>query len=112
MFDAQYLFKSHEVFGPWMSRGGDHVIATVDLASLDGVGAELYIKLYTKNSEDVGHGSLLSGSLDSSIAGTKSLLFSNTKELVRYHFTVPKGAADGSKALFRMLAPVWFDSLS
>ncbi len=112
MFDAQYLFKNHEVFGPWMSKGGGKVIVTVDVAGLDGKGAELYVKLYTKNSEDVGHGSILPGSLNSSTTGTNSLVFNNAKELVRYHFTVPKAAADGSRALFRMLNPVWFDSLT
>jgi hypothetical protein len=110
MFEAQYLFSTDTVYSPWMSRGGDNLIATVDVAGLDGTGAGVLVQLYEKNTEDNGDGTLnTSGTITKTDAGRKSQEFLGVKELVRFRFSNP--GSKGDRVLFRMLQTVWFDTV-
>lgn len=118
MFDAQLLQPS-TVYSPWFARGGDNVICTLDLIQLGG-SASIRVDLYSKSQEDTGDGSPVdpSGSpvkIEVNAAGRAQAEWSvdtvtsgfNLSELVRYKFTVST-----SWVLFRMLPPVWFDSVA
>ncbi len=91
---------------------------TLELVAVSG--ATIVVELFTKNSEDSGDGqnadssgtpqSITASSAGRTTAewlaaGTISLL-----ELVRYRFRVT-GSNAFDWALFRMLAPVWFDAV-
>jgi len=120
VFDAQLLFCGSVpatgimVYSPWIPRGGDSLRATVDIVQVNG--ATLKIEVFSKNSEDTGDGTnadaatnISSGATGRSTAewtsGTATL-----KELVRYRFKVT-GATVSDWVLFRMLTPVWFNSV-
>lgn len=121
MFDAQILFPGAagaplSFFGPWGPRGGDNMRATVDVVGR--VASQLTIRLFTKNTEDAGDGvdadagtSIITSATGRATAewtsGTATIL-----ELVRYKYTVQStGTGPGDWVLFRMLAPVWFDTV-
>jgi hypothetical protein len=120
MFEAQMLFPGAVpatgimVYGPWFSKQGDSLRATVDIAQVNG--ATLKVEVFSKNTEDTGDGTnadaatnITSGATGRTTAewtsGTATL-----KELVRYRFKVT-GAVVSDWVLFRMLSPVWFDSV-
>ncbi len=111
MFEAQYLFKGDVIFSPWMSRSGDNLLINVEVAALDGTDAGLDTEVYMKNSEDTGDGTLKGTALAITAVGRDSKEFLGMEELVRYKFELPTAATDGSRVLFRMLSPVWFDDL-
>lgn len=117
MFEAQLLIGSSgdgtRVFSPWFPRQGDNAIFTVDVVAISGV--TLSVEVFTKNTEDAGNGSpvspasgSLSGIVDPGAVaatwGPDTLL-----ELVRYRYTVESA---GDWVLFRMLTPVWSDSVA
>lgn len=113
MFDAQYLFEGDSVFSPWMSRGGDNLIVSVDVAAVDGTGAGIYIEVFHKNTEDPGDGTLIASPVISeTTTGRADAEYLGLEELVRYRFSAPSGAAAGSRVLYRMLQPIWFDDLN
>ena len=117
MFEAQLLISTgtdYVLYGPWVQRGGDNVRATVDVVAKDT--ASVTISLFTKNTEDTGDGTdadntvTLSGSsVGRTTAEWRSSSTKGPKELVRYRYTV-SGTA-GKWILFRMLAPIWWDSV-
>ena len=115
MFDAQYLHAaalgSESVFGPLMSRGGDNIIATLDVIAVTGTGS-FSIDLYHKAHEDAGDGSALSGSLTTMGDGRTTKGWSGLKDLVRYKITFSGGIEFAGLGLFRMLPPIWFDSVA
>lgn len=117
MFEAQYLFAGDEVFSPWMPRGGDNMIVTVDLIASNS--SNVTVEVYQKNSEDTGDGFIHPSEnstppgtpteIDTSTLGPTSETFENVMELVRY-----KISASGSgtnRILFRMLSIVWYDEV-
>lgn len=110
MFEAQYLFTGDEVYSPWMARGGDNVIITVDLISRTG-SAALTISLFDKNSETPGDGGVVSGgNLTSGGPGTREdKEYNGVLEMVRYKIVA---GGSGDRILFRMLSPVWFDDVA
>ncbi|MBK9386021.1 MAG: hypothetical protein IPN34_14515 [Planctomycetes bacterium] len=114
MFEAQLLLGSPGftgitvVFGPWLSRKADNMLATLDVAALSD-GADLVIKLWHKNRDDVGNGSVHSAFSPRTSTGRISKEFLGLKELVRYEFQVGTGPSEW--VLFRMLDIVWFDTL-
>jgi len=112
MFHAQLLKSGSNVYGPWIERKGDNLIARADAVDL-AVGATLTVRLFTKNIEDTGNGDeVWSGTtiqLTSPGRGVARWLSNSgigIKELVRYKFEPSSGWA-----LFRMLDPVWYDSV-
>ena len=121
MFDGQLLFPgaagaAQSYLGPWMNRGGDNMRVTVDI--LGRVSSQLTIRVFTKNREDSGDGvdadagtSIVATSTGRSSAewtsGTAAL-----RELVRYKYTIQStGSGAGDWTLFRMLTPIWFDTV-
>lgn len=119
MFEAQYLINGDSVYSPWFPRRGDNVLATLDLIVITGSG-KLKIDLFTKNSEDPGNGRLVDVSgttnIDTNTVGRttqewkSATLSPGLLELCRYKFSWDHGLA-GDRALFRMLQPVWFDTV-
>jgi hypothetical protein len=123
MFEAQLLMKGSVVFGPWFPRRGDNIRATLDVVNILGTNTKIVVELYTKNTETPGNGE------NADTSGTPRLNIEGTArdqtttewsedtdsdvqilELVRYKYTVTS-EDDFGWVLFRMLAPVWFDSV-
>lgn len=117
MFEAQLLFEDSVVLGPWFPRQADWVRLTLDVVAI--AAATIKVELFTKSMEDPGDGS------NADSAGTPTAITATAtgrtttewksatvglKELCRYKFTVT-GSGEGEWVLFRMLAPVWFDSV-
>lgn len=79
-------------------------------------GATLTIDLFTKNTEDAGDGTNADAGTSISVGGTGRITVEWTsgtailEELVRYRFTVT-GSNVSDWVLFRILPPVWFDSV-
>jgi len=69
MFEAQYLLNGDDVYSPWMSRVGDNLLATVDTVGVDGTGTKLEVRVYHKNTEDVGDGAVLGALIEVASAG-------------------------------------------
>lgn len=124
MFEAQRLFKDDSVFSPWFPRGGDILIATVDVIDIPASGGTLTVKVFTKTADDPGDGDDAAGVAGTEISRTSAegagqedqewvaeSLTPGLEDLVRYKFTFTASAATDS-VLFRMLAPVWFDAVS
>ena len=114
MFEGQILVcdgdGSYSVFSPWFPRGGDNLLATLEVIERDT--ATLTVRVFTKNSEDSGDGDDADSSV--TISGgapgrTTEEWEGNLEELVRYKFTV--AGTTGKWTLFRMLPPVWFDDV-
>ncbi|MCB9915617.1 MAG: hypothetical protein H6828_10785 [Planctomycetes bacterium] len=90
-----------------MPRGGDYMLATVELIAGNG---SITVNVHTKNREDTGNGTAVSGSLSPSGVGRDTDEFTSLKELVRYEFVA--GGTTSQWVLFRMLEPVWFDAVA
>jgi len=109
MFEAQYLFKGTIVLGPWMPRQADNFIIHLDLLAI--TGTSLTVEVLTKNSEDAGDGSPLTGTISTSNTEVTSKEYNVVaEELIRYRFTVA-ATADDDYAFFRMLPPTWYDTV-
>jgi len=120
MFDAQLLFPGAspgtgiKVYSPWFPRQGDSLRATAELVHVNG--ATLKVTVFSKNTEDTGDGTNADAGTTITLAAagrTTAEWTSGTatlKELVRYRFEVT-GTLVSDWVLFRMLAPVWFDSV-
>lgn len=117
MFDGQYIHASFGtpvvIDGPWFGRKGDMIDYTVDIA--DVLNATISVALIHKNTEDTGNGAATGSTIaaTSTIGRTDQEFTSGLKEMVRYRFTVVcEDEVPGlGWILFRMLPPVWFDSL-
>lgn len=113
MFEAQLLVASGEgtlVFSPWFPRQGDNATFTLEVVATNGV--ELDVQVFTKNVEDPGDGTpVLGGAIALSAPGISRGAWGpdTLLELVRYQF-VARG--EGLWVLFRMLPPVWCDSVA
>ena len=116
IYDAQYLFTSNmtigfSVYSPWMARGGDQIMYVLDL--VDAQGAKIRVDLLTKNTEDTGDGTVVSTITATNTLGrTPKEYTTGLKELVRYKFTAIADEAAIGFVLFRMLSPVWWDTVS
>src|SRR5688572_20812517 len=121
MFDAQLLFPGAagaaiSVYGPWMPRRGDNLRVTLDF--IHRVSSQLTVRVFTKNNEDAGDGNDADAgtSIVASASGRSTAEWTSgtatLKELVRYKFTVQStGSGAGDWVLFRMLSPIWFDTV-
>lgn len=120
MFDAQLLFPGAagaalSFYGPWMRRGGDNLRVTVDVVAR--VSSQLTVRVFTKNTEDSGDGidADAGTSIVTTATGRASAEWTSgttLQELVRYKYTVQStGSGAGDWVLFRMLTPIWFDTV-
>lgn len=116
MFNAQYLRitgaknDTLTVLGPWMSRGGDNVIFTLEM--LDFENADLTVTLLHKDSETPGNGASTGTAISNkTTAGRYDEEHLGLDELVRYQYTITLTSTGTGYVFFRMLAPVWFDSV-
>lgn len=111
MFQAQYLPNGADLYSPWFTRQGDNLRATVDIVAVGSSGL-LTVTVHTKNSDDTGDGGTAlaeaAGDLSSVGVGRQWAEFGpgTVKELVRYKFS-----AATNWVMFRVLTPVWFDSV-
>lgn len=116
MFDAQLLHAAAsdttEVYSPWFGRGSDNARFTLDLVDLDS-GSKITVEVYHKNADETGDGTLYSGtSIAENGKGRSTEEWTGLREMVRYKFTVQSELPDtASWVLFRMLPPVWFDTV-
>lgn len=125
MFDSQTIQMQGttptELFGPWMSRGGDYGLFTLEVTSLGG-SVTLAVTMVHKNGSDPGNGSDITGVTFNRTTATRTTVdfangvgspaFGGFKELVRYKYTLSGGAADKTSwATFRMLSPTWYDKV-
>ncbi len=120
MFDSQLLITKSDgsavsVFSPWVSRGGDYVLATLDLVqtNMGSLLGALDVRVFHKNSQDSGDGSQVGSTpISRDTPGRTTTEFGPVKELVRYKFTISAiGMEATGWALFRILSPVWFDAV-
>ena len=111
MFDAQYIL-SGALFSPWTAREGDNVVIHVDLVGI--TKGTLTVQLFHKNEEDDGPGRQVSiAEIEASKAGVDVVGYYGLDELVRYKFIYTLDASNVlDHALFRMLDPVWFDTVN
>ena len=110
MFQGQLLIRGSsdtKVYSPWMPRGGDYLRATAEYIAGNG---DLTVSVYTKNKEETGDGTAVTGSISLTSAGRTTAEFTGLEELVRYEFTA--GGSTSQWFLFRMLGPVWFDAVA
>jgi len=110
MFQAQLLngATNGAVYSPWFERQGDYLRATVEVVAMAG-STGVTVTVLTKNKEDTGDGTAVSGSIAQSSAGRGTTEFTTLKELVRFKFD--PGTTSTSWVLFRMLPAVWFDAV-
>lgn len=114
MFQAQLLMctnPSQPVYSPWFPRQGDNLRATVELAA-NGASANVTVTVLTKAQDATTNGTAIGSTFASSGPGRVTAEFTPTdgiNELVRYKFD--PGTTSSGWVLFRMLAPVWFDSI-
>lgn len=124
MFEAQLLIGGdtgedvRSVYSPWFARGGDYMIATVEVVQIS-ADITLETTVFTKNSEDTTDGAVVDaaiviaqtavGRMDDQWNATTG---TGLKELVRYRFTTTTGLEASSLqwVLFRVLPPVWFNA--
>lgn len=122
MFESQYLFGGRlvdsvwirtEVYSPWMPRQGDNIVVTMQTLEHSAATAALAVQLFHKDSEETGPGTAVSGSTATrTTAGTSEVEYAGVKEFVRYKFLCTSTAQDAEDyVLFRMLDPVWYDSV-
>lgn len=113
MFQGQYLFFEDTVYSPWMKRGGNNIRVTVDLIA-NTTSAEVQIELLHKKSEDAGDGSPVDANvLKTDTVGQTVHAWSGLEDLVRYRIKCDKTSGSSSDyVLFRMLTPVWFESVN
>lgn len=118
-FVAVLLRSDSTVFGPWIDREGDNLRATVDVVSLDHT--TLTIRLFSKREFAVGDGTEVDITRTITTAAVGRMLQewgpttgTGLKTLVRYQFTATQVQPNPSatpRVIFRMLSPVWFDTL-
>ena len=112
MFEAQYLASGDSVYGPWMERRGDNVIATLDLIANDS-DLVITVEVYHKDREETGDGAAATGTaISASTIERHDTEYTGLKELVRLKIATAASDADPFPPLMRALEPVWFDSLA
>lgn len=120
MFEAQTLMATgteYSVYSPWFPKGANNLRASLELVKAAASADSIKLEVATKNVEDSGDGTDVSGSITitGSQVGTANqrqttAFMGVVKEMVRYKFTV--SGSSGNWVLFRALPPVWFDDVS
>ena len=111
MFESQILLKGATIYSPWFPRRGDNVRCTIDVSAISG--ATIQVNLFTKNTTDAGDGSdadAVTYITKNSTGRADNTWIGVTQEMCRYKFTVT-GSNNYDWVLFRMLPPLWFDSV-
>jgi hypothetical protein len=111
------------LFSPWFTRQGDYGTFTLEVTAQGGTSPVLTVKLFHKNSDDVGDGADVDSVTPTKITGNTVGRFPQTwpvmtassptkglKTMVRYQYTL--SGTGTCFATFRMLAPVWFDNVT
>lgn len=117
MFEAQLLIRGSSaltIYSPWFPRQGDSLRATLEVVAIAGTGTSINVEVFTKNSEDAGDGTDAAAGTDinRTSAGRETVEWlKSLEELVRYKYTVDSTNDPAAWVLFRMLPPVWFDSV-
>jgi hypothetical protein len=116
MFQAQYLFKGNVVLSPWMERGGDNLVITLDLVAQSQSTCTIKVEVLTKAKDIPGDGTTtpMTGAIETDSLGQTNKEFTGANELVRYRFTSgnPTNPEDYDYVLFRMLNVTWFDDVA
>lgn len=121
MFDAQLILtdatgSAVSVYSPWMPRGGDRMIATLDIVAtnMSSMLAEFEVAVFHKDGETPGDGVSAPGTpITRDSAGRTSAEFGPLDELVRFKFTISAPSSESAFwAQFRMLSVVWFDAVA
>lgn len=117
MFEAQLLQAPSTVYSPWFPRGGCSITATLDVVEIEGDDTIIKVEVFTKPSEDAGPGSNADVGTDIQRSGTdgpgrsSETWAGEVNDLVRYKFDVTNDMGLPGWVLFRMLPPLWFDSV-
>ncbi len=109
MFEEQLLMAGCAVYTPWIPRGKDNLIATLDVVDISE--ATVTVRVWTKNSQTAGDGADAKTAISISsnaVERRSATWYDACKEWVRYKITVTGSAGDW--VLFRMLDPIWFDT--
>ena len=111
MFQAQYLFGGDSMYSPWMARGGDRARVSAELIERNNTD-ELHFLGYTKNKDEAGDGTFLSGEPRIILTGVgqETVEWTGLKELVRYR-VVGASSDEGDFWMFRLLPMIWFDAV-
>lgn len=112
MFQGQYLFKDNIFYSPWMKRQGDNIRVTAEALAIGGH-ARIYVRVYHKNTDEVGPGAEASGTnqeIQLLAVGRDTDEWMGVKELVRYRFQ-GIGSVATDYTVFRMLNVVWFNDV-
>jgi hypothetical protein len=126
MFDSQTILAASTaatvLYSPWFPRGGDHAIFGLEVQgwSESNAGTKLKIEVFHKKREDSGDGAIagVSGTDHITIESDDSTPWRSTRDwgsvgfydLVRFKITFTANSAT-QWAIFRILAPIWYDSV-
>jgi len=124
MFDAQTIqmqgATATELYSPWFPRGGDYGLFTLEVVKMSETGSSLVlsVQMFHKNSDEPGNGLDVGSAFTrdgSQVTGSPRVTSDITagfEELVRYKFTLSRTGGSGTNwAVFRMLAPIWYDKV-
>jgi hypothetical protein len=110
------LRNGQTVLSPWIDRRSDNLRSVIDVIALSSA-QEMVVGLYTKDLTDPGDGIAVDSNtrLEITSSGLRLQEWGSTtgvglKELVRYRFATA-GGTDSTFIVFRMLPPVWFDTI-
>ena len=121
MYDGQVIYATNptttQLFSEWFPRGGDNAWFTVEIIEKSAGGSNFFVFAYTKALETPGDGIQISTpAILATTAGIHTLLWqppSSFSELVRYGFGFQATTGGATEwAAFRMLDPIWFDTIS
>jgi hypothetical protein len=115
MFDAQTVLAVNPtaiaIFSPWFPRGGDNAYFTLEVVAISSANMTVEVEVFHKTREDTGDGTQLGSAWDRTAVGREAAEFTGLKEMVRFKYTFT--SASGTQwATFRMLQPVWFDTVA
>ena len=110
------LRNGQTILSPWVERQADNLRAVIEVIARSST-QEMVVGLYTKDSSDPGDGVIVDSTtrLELNSSGRRLQEWGSTtgiglKELVRYQF-VTAGGSDSTFIAFRMLPPIWFDTI-
>ncbi|MEZ4495175.1 MAG: hypothetical protein R3C29_17905 [Dehalococcoidia bacterium] len=120
MFQAQQLTakaatSTPSVYSPWVNRMGDNMLYSVDLVDKSGSALQLKVTVLTKNTEDLPSAQTTLTNITTTGSGSEVVTEEQAggiKEQVRYKFELAGTIAAGDWVLFRMLQPIWYDSVT
>lgn len=116
MFQAQMMLvgggaATVKIYSPWFERNGDNLRVSAELVAVSG--ATITVKVYSKASDATGDGTVVtpvSANIALNAVGRATEEYAGLNELVRYGFEC-SGSTANQWVLFRMLPPVWFDTV-